>query len=173
MQRVIIGRNFAQQPAWKRYLGVPLVYLPLVFTIPFMLVGVILIRSHLHFVGGMNIRSYWSFTPTWLSHRYRNAEQPIFHTDTTRWQFRAYRWFWVFNCKLYCPLSVALFSYSVYLVKIVENWWCPFGHDKKSDYSEGAIDQSYWHIFPAEYAALHPEDRDNIIWNDLASKPFK
>ena len=58
-----------------------------------------------------------------------------------------------------------------YLVTIVENWWCPFHHDKKSEYADAAIDQSYWHIYEVERAKLHPDDRDNAIWNDDLDKP--
>lgn len=170
MDRVAIGRNYEQQPVWKRYVGVPLIYFPLVTTVPFVLLGVLLIRTHLRYVGGMNIRTYWSFVPAWISHRYRYDNQITYHSETTRYQFRAYRWYWIFNCKLYCPLSVALFRYCAYLVMIVENWWCPFHHDQKAEYASAAIDQSYWHINAAERDKLHPEDRDNPIWNDQSEQ---
>lgn len=62
-------------------------------------------------------------------------------------------------------LSVALFSYTAYLVKIVENWWCPFTHDQKMTYAESAIDKSFWHVDPQELVKLHPDDRFNCIWN--------
>jgi len=55
-----------------------------------------------------------------------------------------------------------------YLVKIVENWWCPFDHDKKEEYSEGAIDESYWHLHTVECEKLHPDDMNNPIWNEKA-----
>ena len=168
--RVIIGRNYENQPAWKRYVGVPMIYLPLIFTLPFVILGILLVRFHLKYVGGMNIRGYWSFVPDWISHRYGYQDQITYHSETTRFQFRAYRWYWIFNCKIYCPMSVALFRYSAYLVMIVENWWCPFHHDKKHDYVESAIDQSYWHIHDEERAKLHPDDRDNPVWNDEISQ---
>ncbi len=63
-------------------------------------------------------------------------------------------------------MSVALFRYSSYLVKIVENWWYPFYHDQKNEYIEGAIDQSFWHINEDEKRMLSKEDRENPIWND-------
>ena len=170
MERVIIGRNFYAQPGWKRMVSVPLIYLPLLTTVPFLIVAVILIKFHLKYVGGLNIRPYWSFVPTWVSHRYRYEDQITFQTGTNRFQLQAQRWFWIFNCKVYCPMSVALLRYTVYLVEIVENWWCPFHHEKKHEYREGAIDQSYWHIHEAERRMLHPEDRDNPIWNDEAEK---
>jgi len=173
MDRVVIGRNYENQPAWKRYLGVPLIYLPLIITVPFVIIGVILVRIHLYYVGGMNIRSYWSFVPAWISHRYRYTDQITYQSETNRYHFRYYRWYWLFNCKVYCPMSVALFYYMTYLVRIVENWWCPFHHDKKTEYSESAIDQSYWHIFEVERSKLHPDDRDNMIWNNETDKPEK
>jgi hypothetical protein len=50
----------------------------------------------------------------------------------------------------------------------VENWWCPFDHSCKREYAEGAIDRSFWHIYSHELGLLHPEDRDNPIWNEEA-----
>lgn len=163
VQRVIIGNNYVKQPFWKILLGVPLIYLPIITTVPFMVIGVVLIRAHLRSVGGMAIRSYWEFVPAWISHRYGRHEQPVIEKP---WYHPGhYRFFWIFNCKIYCPLSVALFSYAAYLVKIVENWWCPFAHEQKKTYAESAIDESFWHMFPEELEKLHPEDRKNPIWD--------
>ncbi len=168
MPRVIIGSNHLQQPTWKLFIGVPLIYLPLITTVPFVVLGVLLIRIHLVYVGGMKIKSYWDFVPKWVSHRYRYNDQIIYTTGAKWYNMRALRFYWIFNCKLYCPLTVALFRYSAYLVKIVENWWCPFAHDKKQEYSEGAIDKSYWHLNDDERQRLHPDDLNNPIWNEEA-----
>jgi hypothetical protein len=170
MQRVRIGCNYNNQPAWKQYLGVPLIYLPLITTLPFVLLGIFLVRSHLKWVGGMDIRSYWDFVPSWASHRYIYQNQITYSTDTSWYNFRARRFYWIFNCKLYCPLSVAAFRYAAYLVTIVENWWCPFHHDKKVHYREGAIDKSYWHLHDTERDKLHPDDLNNLFWNEDAEK---
>jgi len=43
LKRVKIGNNFEKQPAWKVRLGVPLVYLPIIITIPFVVLGVIVV----------------------------------------------------------------------------------------------------------------------------------
>ena len=134
-ERVRIGTNFVDQPLWKKLLGVPLIYLPIITTIPFVLVGVFLVTTHLRLVGGMNIRPYRDFIPSWISHRYRWDNQITYSTDVSWYNLRAYRFFWIFNCKVYCPLSVGLFKYAHYLVKIVENWWCPFDHDQKQTYA--------------------------------------
>ena len=166
MERVRIGSNYLKQPRWKIILGVPLIYLPLITTIPFLLISVLLIKAHLKWIGSMNIRSYWDFVPAWASHRYQYDNQITYSTGTAWHHLRAHRFFWIFNCKLYCPLSVGLFRYAAYLVKVVENWWCPFGHDKKNEYLESAIDTSYWHLHPVEREKLHPEDRDNPLWNE-------
>lgn len=163
MNRVIIGCNYGRQPFWKMILGVPLIYLPLLTTVPFVIIGVTLVRIHLKYVGGMNIKPYRDFVPDWASHRYANKDQPTI--NVSRFNLAHYRLFWIFNCKLYCPLTVALFSYAVYLVKIVENWWCPFAHGRKKEYGDAALDKSFWHVDPAETAKLDPEDRDNPIWN--------
>jgi hypothetical protein len=164
MERVKIVCNYERQPFWKMILGVPLIYLPLLTTVPFAIVGVTLVKIHLKYVGSMNIKSYGDFVPDWASHRYANKDQPTI--NISRFSLAHYRFFWVFNCKLYCPLTVALFSYLLYLVKIVENWWCPFAHGKKQHYAEAAIDKSFWHVDPAETAKLVPDDRENPIWNE-------
>lgn len=166
MDSVKIGCNYEKQPFWKVALGVPLIYVPIISTVPFVIIGILLVRTHLKYVGGMEIKAYRDFVPTWISHRYRNEEQPAI--NVSRFHFARYRLFWIFNCKLYCPLSVALFRYMVYLVKLVENWWCPFGHDQKQEYAEAAIDKSFWHVDPAELAKLHPADKQNPIWNEKA-----
>lgn len=169
MDRVKIGCNFKKQPTWKVWLAIPLIYIPIITTIPFVVIGVLLTRTHLKYVGAMNIKSYWDFVPTWVSHRYRYSDQITF--STAKWyEFTRYRFSWIFNCKIYCPLSVALFKYASYLVEIVENWWCPFAHDQKEKYREGAINKSYWHIYDEDLNKLHPEDRDNPIWNEDAEK---
>jgi hypothetical protein len=36
------------------------------------------------------------------------------------------RLYWILNCTWYCPVSVGLFEWHAYLVKLIENWWCPF-----------------------------------------------
>ena len=170
MQRITIGKNFLAQPQWKVFIGVPLIYLPLITTVPFLLIGILLVRSHLVYVGGMNIRSYWEFVPEWISHRYQNSNQITYSTGARWYNLRAHKWYWIFNCKLYCPLSVAMFRYMAYLVMIVENWWCPFEHNKKSEYADGAIDKSYWHLHDIEKEKLHPDDLNNTIWNEESKK---
>ncbi|NCC39744.1 MAG: hypothetical protein EOM21_09880 [Gammaproteobacteria bacterium] len=135
-----------------------------------MIIGVLLVRLHLWMVGASGVKGYWDFVPTWISHRYRNAEH-IRIEEVGRWSLPRTRAFWIFNCKLYCPLSVALMAYAAYLVKIVENWWCPFAHDRKSTYAEGAIDMSFWHTLPDQRQRLHPDDRDNPIWNEASERP--
>ena len=46
----------------------------------------------------------------------------------------------------------------------MEDWWCPFAHDRKDDFAEGAIDRSFWHDDPDETLKLHPDDKDNPLW---------
>ena len=79
-ERVTIGANYPHQPLWKQAIGIPLIYLPLITTVPFMMLGVLLVRTHLRYVGAMNIRSYWDFVPAWISHRYRYDDQIIYTT---------------------------------------------------------------------------------------------
>jgi hypothetical protein len=109
--------------------------------------------------------------PEWISHRYRQENRIVYQTNTRWYNLRANKHYWLFNCKLYCPLSVALFRYMSYLVMIVENWWCPFDHAKKPDYAGSAIDKSYWHLHDTEKALLHPDDLSNPFWNEDVGKP--
>ena len=171
MERVKIGENFRTQAMWKVVVGVPLVYLPLIVSIPFVAICAVLVKTHLKLMGAENLRPYADFVPTWVSHRYHYANQITYSTGARWHNLRAYRWYWIFNCNLYCPLSVALFRYTAYLVKIVENWWCPFDHDQKCEYAEGAIDKSYWHLHEQEKQRLHPLDRANPIWSDEVAEP--
>ena len=165
MPRIKIGDNFIAQPLWKIFIGVPLIYLPLILSIPFVIICVGLVKTHLRLMGAKNVRPYSDFVPSWISHRYHFSNQITYSTGAKWYNLRAYRWYWIFNCNLYCPLSVALFRYISYLVMIVENWWCPFTHDKKCDYAEARIDKSYWHLHLQEKEQLHPDDRNNSIWN--------
>lgn len=145
-------------------LGTPLIYLPILTTIPFVFIGSCLVRLHLRALGAKGVLRYRDFIPEWLSHRYTHRDQIV---ATRRiYALAHYKFFWIFNCKIYCPLSVALFRYVVYLVKIVENWWCPFAHDKKADYSDAKIDGSYWHVTPERQSLLHPDDASNPTWNN-------
>ena len=166
--RVRIGENFKKQPTWKVLLGTPFIYIPIIVTVPFVILAAIMVRIHLKYTGATGVKSYWDFVPAWISHRYTYDNQIIYKSKSSWHNWRSYRFFWIFNCKLYCPMSVALFKYMAYLVQIVENWWCPFEHDKKKDYGESAIDSSYWHIYETERAMLHEDDRENPIWNEDA-----
>jgi hypothetical protein len=66
---------------------------------------------------------------------------------------------------------VALFQWHAYLVKLIENWWCPFGHEKKQGYADAPIDKSFWHIHDTDCVKLNPVDLNNPIWNeDTANK---
>jgi len=166
MKHVVIGENFKTQPRWKIFIGVPLIYFPIVIFIPFVFLCVVVVKCHLQLMGAKNILPYRHFLPAWASHRYCYANQVTYTTGAKWHNLRANRWYWVFNCKMYCPLSVALFRYTAYLVKIVENWWCPFDHSQKIEYVDGAIDMSYWHLHEQEKSRLHPDDRNNPIWNN-------
>ena len=45
-ERVQIGCNYTRQPLWKIVLGVPLIYLPLIMTIPFMIPSIWTVKTH-------------------------------------------------------------------------------------------------------------------------------
>ena len=161
---VIIGKTYHKRPLWFRVLvGIPLIYLPILFSMPFVVIGVLLVRMHLRALGAHNMKGYWDFVPTWVSHRYTHQTQ-IVHRSSP-FSLGHYKWFWIFNCKMYCPMSIALLRYYVYLVKIVENWWCPFEHSRKHEYADASIDASYWHLEERTRALLDGKDRMNPIWN--------
>ena len=161
---VELGKNFPKRPVFLRVIiGVPLIYIPILTTTPFVLIGVTLVRWHLWCLGAKNMKGYWDFVPAWVSHRYNYKTQPV--VTPSIFSIPHYKWFWIFNCKVYCPMSIALLRYAVYLVKIVENWWCPFTHERKQEYADAAIDYSFWHVDEATKKLLHPDDRNNPIWN--------
>lgn len=116
-------------------------------------------------LGAKNLKSYRDFVPAQSSHRYKFNDQIVM--DPPRGlPHLGWKIFWQFNCNWYCPLSVALYEYLTYLVKAVENWWCPFFHERKDEYAVSALDKSYWHAKDWEVNKLHPEDRGNPIWNE-------
>lgn len=131
-----------------------------------MLIGAVILYAHLRTLGAKKLKGYRDFLPKAASHSYSKlSEQVIFRMDpTTPWA--SLKIFWAFNCNYYCPLSVGLYEWSAYLVKTVENFWCPFFHERKNTYTESAIDQSYWHIQAETRVQLHPDDRDCAIWNE-------
>lgn len=171
-ERVQIGGNFHETPQWRFLTGVPLIYIPILVGVVPMIVCTLLVRAHLRMVGARKLKSYWKdFVPKWVSHRYTRENQIV--SDKLLDNFGSLaliarsKLFWIFNCKLYCPLSVALLAYLVYLVKVVEQWWCPFGHDRKQTYADAPIDRSFWHA-NGDVGLLHPDDRENPSWNEHA-----
>lgn len=162
--RVEIGKNHNNMPVWQRAVGMVLVYLP-ILTLPFVILSAYMTYYHLLLVGAKNLKKWSDYIPHRASYRY-TYENQITMDPSFKWSLSRYKWFWIANCTWYCPYSVALFEWHAYLVKIVENWWCPFGHDRKETYSNAPIDKSFWHIYPEDNAKLTEEDRTNPIWND-------
>ncbi len=163
-ERVDIGKFYFKRPLWQRLLAVPLIYVPIIVAIPFIIIGVFFVRMHLKMTGAENLKKFTDFVPAWISHRYTSKTQIT--GKKSKISHFLWKYFWIFNCKMYCPLSVALLRYSLYLVQVVEIWWCPFNHDKKRLYKDSAIDKSSWHIYPNFVKLLHEDDRDNPIWNE-------
>lgn len=167
---VIIAKSYKKRPQWFRVLvGVPLIYVPILVTLPFVILGVNIVKWHLRLLGARNMKVYYDFVPERVSHRYNLKNQPRYD-DKNPFSIAHSRYFWMFNCTVYCPMSIALLRYFVYLVKIVENWWCPFEHSRKHEYADATIDGSYWHLDKKHKAMLHPDDRDNPIWNEEIRK---
>jgi hypothetical protein len=161
--RIAIGAHYDRISPWRVLVSLPFVYLP-VLMMPFILIGGLSVYIHLRLMGASNLKSLREFLPSWDSHRYSYRTQ-IVKEDIHPWACWAkHRIFWTLNCTLYCPFSVAALEWVGYLTKTVENWWCPFNHAQKSRYATSAIDFSFWHV-SRDVAQLHPEDRDNPIWN--------
>lgn len=159
-ERVSFER-FKRQPFWLQALGVPLIYIP-VLLLPFVVLAGVLTYWHLKLVGADGVKPYGDFLPEKQSHRYDRSNQVVLNNKIP---FMNSKLYWVFNCSVYCPYSVALFRWIGYMVMIVENWWCPFYHSRKPEYAAGSIDQSFWHAYRDSSKHLHPEDRANPIWN--------
>jgi hypothetical protein len=169
-ERVQIGSYFEDIPQWRFLAGVPLIYIPILVSIVPLVISALLVRTHLWMVGARGLRSYWrDFVPTWVSHRYTRSNQIVSDRFATKYgalaKITRSKLFWIFNCKLYCPLSAALLAYLSYMVKVVEQWWCPFGHDKKHTYADAPIDKSFWHA-NGDIGLLHPDDLENASWNE-------
>jgi hypothetical protein len=162
--RVEIGKNHNNMSVTRRTIGLIFVYLP-ILTLPFVFASAYMTYFHLWLVGAKNVKKFTDYLPAKESHRYTLKNQitmkPSFGASLSQ-----YRLYWILNCTWYCPVSVAVFEWHAYLVKLVENWWCPFAHEKKENYSNAKIDKSFWHIYPEDIVKLEKEDRDNPIWNE-------
>lgn len=162
--RVDIGKNYRKQSVPVRAIGMVFVYLP-ILTLPFVITSAYLTYIHLRMMGATNLKTWSDFIPNRSTHRYDLKSQIVmegsFKASTSQSKL-----FWMFNCTWYCPYSVALFEWHAYMVKLVENWWCPFTHEKKEGYNNAKIDKSFWHIYPEDAHKLHPDDLANPIWNE-------
>lgn len=148
-------------------LGNVLLPLLLLLCLPFVIFSAMMTVLHLKMAGATNMRAYRSFLPDnkMFSFGYNssvNLMPGVWFScipNTT---------FWVANYTNFLALSTALFNWHAYLVKLVENWWCPFHHNRKDPhYRIGAINQSFWHLYPEDLIKLAPDDRDNPIWNEF------
>ena len=168
-ERVVIGGHIRRTPILKQFLAVPLIYLPILF-LPFVRLSASVTYWHLRLLGADNLKTIADFLPERSSHRYELKSQ-ICAKKTLRFDFwSGSRFFWIFNCTFYCPYAVGLFAWHAYLVKVVENFWCPFHHSRKSTYCDAKIDKSFWHAYPEDLIKLHPDDCENPIWNADAEK---
>ncbi len=163
--RVSIGRNHKQMSVIRRGIGLVFVYLP-ILTWPFVFLSAWSVYLHLYLIGAKNVKKYSDFLPARESHRY-DLKSQITMDGSFKASFAQSKLYWILNCTWYCPMSVGLFEWHAYLVQVVENWWCPFTHDRKDEfYANASIDQSFWHIYPDDQKKLHPEDRTNPIFTD-------
>jgi len=169
--RVQIGSNYKKMSVLSRTIGLILVYLPLL-TVPFVIISANLTYYSLIFCGAKNVKKWSAFVPERSSHRY-NLKQQVTMDGTFKLSLAQSRLYWIINCTMYCPYSVALFEWHAYLVKVVENWWCPFTHSNKENYKNGSIDRSFWHIYPNDEAKLHEDDKTNPIFTDEFDKELK
>ena len=161
--RIDIGAHYDEVSPWRVFVALPFVYLP-ILAMPFIMLGGFLVYLHLRLMGARNLKTLRDFLPAWDSHRYGYKTQIVKRDIHPLARWARARIFWVFNCTLYCPFSVAALEWTAYLTKAVENWWCPFGHAQKPNYAGSALDYSFWHV-SKDAAQLHADDRDNPIWN--------
>ena len=164
--RIQIGRNFAQISKTRTFIGLFFVYLPIIF-LPFLLLAAATVYLHLRLMGAQNLKTLGSYLPDRASHRYSRKNQIVYRDGPKPAFWSRTKVFWLFNCTWYCPFSVATLEWSTYLVKTVENWWCPFTHDRKENYDIAAIDSSYWHT-PAKH---RPTPRRGPRQPDLQRQP--
>jgi hypothetical protein len=168
-ERVIIQKGYDQVSSIRVLFGLFFIYLPAIF-LPVVIVSGLLVYTHLLMLGARNLKTLSDFLPDRGSHRYSVLRKQVVHRGAPKVGFwTRLRLFWFINCTFYCPVSVGVLEWNAYLVKVVENWWCPFEHEKKAGYANAAIDGSYWHN-PKDIATLVPEDRENPIWNEESSR---
>ncbi|HEX8167440.1 MAG TPA: hypothetical protein VF601_16860 [Beijerinckiaceae bacterium] len=164
--RIEIGKPFKTISKARVFFGLFFVYAPIVF-LPLFVFSGLLVHVHLRLMGARNLKTLRDFLPERSSHRYSYKTQVTVREGPKLAFWSRHRAFWIFNCTWYCPVSVAVIEWNAYLVKAVENWWCPFHHAKKPNYDTSALDASFWHI-SSNVQELHPDDRDNPIWNEEA-----
>ena len=165
-QRVSIGVPFRNVSDLRAYFGLFFIYAQIV-VLPAILVGALMVYVHLRTLGARDVKPLKDFLPDWKSHRYRYKSQIVYRGGSRINFWLRPRLFWIFNCTLYCPLSVGLLEWTAYQVKLAENWWCPFAHGTKHTYADAPIDYSYWHTLET-VQDLHPDDRNNPVWNQDA-----
>lgn len=163
-ERINIGGNYDDVSPGRVLVGLPLVYLPIVF-LPLFLLSAALTYTHLRFLGAQNLKGLGAFLPDWNSHRYDYKTQIVCPAGPKAAFWVRTRLFWLFNCTFYCPVSVAVLEWHTYLVKAVENWWCPFTHSRKDNYGSSKIDSSYWHTVGDQYL-LHADDQTDPFWSE-------
>ena len=161
--RIEIGRQFRAVSRARVFFGLFFVYAPVVLLPVFVLSG-LLVYAHLRLMGAQNLKTLRDFLPEWQSHRYSYKTQITVRDGPGLAFWSRLRAFWMFNCTFYCPVSVAVIEWNAYLVKAVENFWCPFQHSKKADYKGSSLDYSFWHL-SKDVQQLNPSDRENPIWN--------
>ncbi len=162
--RVEIGKNYKTMPVWVRAIGMVFIYLP-ILTLPFIFLSAYLSYYHLLMMGAKDVKTLKDYLPARETHRYDMKTQ-ITMDGSFKASTSQSKTFWMLNCTWYCPVSVGLFEWHSYLVKLVENFWCPFTHGTKENYCNANIDKSFWHIYPSDAVKLHEDDLKNPIWNE-------
>jgi len=169
--RVLIGANYTKRSVLSRAIGLIFIYLP-ILTFPFIVMSAYFTYYSLILCGAQNVRKWSYYLPKRETHRY-NLKNQITMDGSFKFSLAQSKLYWILNCTVYCPYSVALFEWHAYLVKVVENWWCPFTHGKKENYKNGSIDQSFWHIYPDDKVKLHEDDKCNPIFTDEHDQDLK
>ncbi len=149
------------------HLGNLLASLLLTLCMPFVIFSAMMTVLHLKMAGASNMRVYRSFLPDYKPFPYE-LKNPVTMVPGAWFSRIPITTYWVAKYARFLVYSTALFNWHAYLVKLVENWWCPFHHNRKDPhYRIGAINQSFWHLYPEDFIKLAPDDRDNPIWNEF------
>ena len=115
--RVSIAEGYRKRNILLRIIGIPIVYIPFLMG-SWVLLFFLGFCSYLHLrivSGNIKIKKLKDFLPESKSHRYTYKTQIVMGHPLS---LNHRKLFWIFNCTWYCPISVGVLEWMVYLIKI-------------------------------------------------------